>query len=362
MKAALISLGSQSSIMTAEAMQKYFDQVDMVQLKNIEVSLGKESGIFYEGKRLDIYDCIFVKGSFRYARLLQSIAAMLEGKVPYMPIPAIAFSVVHNKLLTHLALQQHNIPMPRTYISPTIDTAKELLKRVNYPIVMKFPEGTQGKGVMFADSIASAASLLDALVALKQPVIIQEYIETDGTDIRAIVVGDKVVAAYRRKAQLEEKRSNIHAGGSGESVQLDRETIKIAIDTAKALGVDLCGVDILEGHSGPLVIEANLSPGLQGISNFSTINVADEMARFLYRKTEEAVNKRKKQAAAEVMKEISLENDASNSFQEIITPLQFRGERILLPDFVAKITGFSNQKEYSVKTKKGKVEIEEFDI
>jgi ribosomal protein S6--L-glutamate ligase len=366
MKAALISLGSKSSIMTAEAMQKYFDQVDMLQLKNIEVNLGKENGVFYNGKPINHYDCVFVKGSFRYAHLLRSIAAMLERKTLYMPMPAAAFTTVHNKLLTHLALQQHNIPMPRTYISSTVEAAKDLLKKVNYPIVMKFPEGTQGKGVMFADSISSASSLLDALGALNQPFIIQEYIETDGTDVRALVIGEKVVAAYRRKAQKEDKRSNIHAGGTGETVLLSRETSKIAVDTAKALGVSICGVDILESPLGPLVIEANLSPGLQGISQVSTIDVADEIAKFLYRKTQETIAKRKQSHTEQVMKEMNLGNIAQekreSSGQQILTTLTFRGERIILPEFVTKMAQFSNQKEYTIKAGKGKVEIEEFEM
>src|SRR3990167_3674544 len=251
MKAALISLGSKSSLLTGEAMKKYFDQVDILELKKVEIRLGKESGIFYEGKALENYDCVYVKGSFRYANLLCSIASMLEGKVSYMPLPTGTFTTVHNKLLTHLVLQQHNIPMPRTYLSSTIETAKELLKRVNYPIVMKFPEGTQGKGVMFADSISSASSLLDALGALNQPFIIQEYIDTSGTDIRALVMGEKVVAAMKRKAQTEEKRANIHAGGVGEAVQLSPEAMAVAVETAQALGADVCGVDILEGSRGP---------------------------------------------------------------------------------------------------------------
>ena len=98
---------------------------------------------------------------------------------------------------------------------------------------------------MFADSISSASSLLDALGALNQPFIIQEYIDTSGTDIRALVVGDKVVAAMKRKAQTEEKRANIHAGGKGLPVQLSREITNLAIATAKALKAEICGVDIL---------------------------------------------------------------------------------------------------------------------
>lgn len=361
MKAAVISLGSKSSQITAEAMKRYFEQVDSLQLRKIEVNLGKEGGVFYQGQRLDQYDCIYLKGSFRYAQLLRSIAALLESKVPYMPLPASSFTTIHNKLLTHLSLEQRNIPMPKTYISATSESAKDLLAKVNYPIVMKFPEGTQGKGVMFADSINSASSLLDALGVLKQPFIVQEYIETGGTDIRALVVGDKVVAAMRRKAQTENKRANLHAGGSGESVQLSREVSKLAVDTAKALEVDICGVDILEGPCGAQVIEANISPGLQGLNQVSTLNLPEEIARFLYRKTKEAVSQTTNNAAADVLREISLDLATSN-MQQIVTSLNFRGERILLPEVVTKMTKFSEQKEYTLKVQKGKLEIEELNF
>ncbi len=356
MKAALISLGSKSSEMTAEAMKKYFEQVDMILLKNIEVRLGKEAAILYEGKELGNYDCVYVKGSYRYANLLCSLASMLEGKVAYMPFFASAFTTVHNKLLTHLVLQQHKIPMPRTYVTSTIAAAKELLKRVNFPVVMKFPEGTQGKGVMFADSFGSASSLLDALGVLNQPFIIQEYVETGGTDIRALVVGDRVIAAMRRKAQTEEKRANIHAGGVGQSVQLSPDLIRLAINTARALGADICGVDILESPLGPLVIEANISPGLQGLSKVSPVDLPDEIAKFLFFKTQEKVERRKKQGSAEVLREIDLDPEAT---QEIVSLLQLRGEKIILPEIVNKIARFNEIKEYIITVKKGKIEIQE---
>ncbi len=358
MKAAIISLGSESSLLTGEAMRKYFTQVDMLQLRSIEVALGKNGGLFYEEKPLGKYDCIYVKGSFRYANLLRSITSLLEGRIGYMPIKADAFTLVHNKLLTHLILQQKKIPMPKTYLSPTLDQARKLLSRVAYPIVMKFPAGTQGKGVMFADSFSSASSLLDALGALNQPFIIQEYIETGSTDIRALVVGDKVIAAMKRKAKTEEKRANIHAGGNGEPVQLDRETISLAVDTAKALGADICGIDILKSSLGPMVVEANVSPGIRGLQAVSTINIADEIAKFLYRSAEEQVNKSKKAQTKDMMQEIEAGN--GNSMQQIISELAFRGDRIILPELVNKIAQFGVRKEYSLRVRKGKIEIEEF--
>lgn len=360
--AAVVSLGSKSSLMVAEAMKKYFDEVDIIQLKEIEVSLGKEGGVFYGGQPLKRYDCIYLKGSFRYANLLRSMASMLEDKVPYMPLASSAFTTVHNKLLTHLILQQHNITMPKTYVSSTVEAAKMVLKKVQYPSVMKFPEGTQGKGVMFADSFSSASSLLDALGALKQPFIIQEYVETEGSDIRALVVGDRVVAAMKRKAQKDEKRANIHIGGAGEYVELDRVARKLAVDTAKALKAGICGVDILEGPFGPMVIEANISPGLQGLSSVSKIDIADEIARFLFKKTEGIVRLSQEVQKVETMKDILVNDINGKSEEEIITPLDFRGERVLLPELIVRMAKFDDSKEYSIKAKKGKIEIEEFKI
>ena len=365
MKAAVISLGSKSSIMVVEAMREFYDQVDMVNLKEVEVALGKESGIFYQSEKLSEYDCVYVKGSFRYAPLLRSITSMLEGKVAYLPLPSASFTIVHNKLLTHLVLEQHQIPMPRTYVGPNLESAKNLLKKTNYPLVMKFPEGTQGKGVMFAESYASASSMLDALGALNQPFLIQQYVESGGTDIRVLVIGNKAIAGMRRKAQTEEKRANLHAGGSGELITLTREISTLAIKTAQALGADICGVDILEGPLGPVVIEANISPGLQGLNSVCQINIPREIAKYFYEQTIEVLNKRKKDTNRDVMNHLDLEDVSSSESQpsqDLITNLVFKGERILLPQLVSKITEFNELGDYMIKAKKGYLEINEFKI
>ena len=131
MKAAIISLGSKSSEMIAEAMKKYFSEVDMLNLKEIEVRLGKEGGIFYQGKKLSHYDCVYLKGSFRYVNLLAAVAALLERKTAYLPLSSSSYLNVHNKVLTHLLLEQENIPMPKTYLTSTIIAAKELIKKVH---------------------------------------------------------------------------------------------------------------------------------------------------------------------------------------------------------------------------------------
>ena len=356
MKAALISLGSESSRWTIEAMNKLFDSVDDVDLRNIEVNLSSgKSEILYKGKPIEKYDCIYAKGSFRYAQTLRAVTGALS-PTTYMPIKAGTFTIGHDKLLTHLFLQQYKIPMPTTYLSSSPTAAKKILEKVNYPIIFKFPSGTGGKGVMYADSFAAAVSLMDALETLRQPFLIQEYIETSGEDIRVIVVGDKVVASMKRKALVGEKRANIHSGGSGEAFLPDAHMKKIAVDAAKAIGAEVCAVDLLEGVKGPLVVEVNLSPGLQGIKAATGVDVEDKIANYLYEKTKEFTEKGTKKGTGEIMREIAVEKGAKE--QQIITNLDFRGERILLPKLVTAMGKFNEKDEFIIKVKKDKIEIE----
>ena len=353
-KAAIISLGSLSSKWTYEAMKKYFDSVDFINLKDIEIRLGSKQSILHKGKTLDNYDCVFIKGSFRYSPVLRSIASLLP-KTTFSPISADAFTIGHDKLITHQKLQIANVPMPITYIAPTTESAKSLLKNVNYPILFKFPQGTQGKGVMYAESYASANSMLDALTAMKQPFLIQEYIETGGSDIRAFVVGDKVVASMMRTSEDGDKRSNIHAGGKGHSIKLDPETEAAAVKTAKAVGCGICGVDILLSSMGPKVIELNLSPSLQGITAATKVDIADKIAKYLYENTKKIVEEDTNFQTKEVLQNHGISNVESKN---IITKLDFRSNRILLPDIISKMSNFNEYDEYIINVNNGKIEIE----
>ena len=357
MKAAVISLGSVSSQWTAEAMKKYFDEVDMLHIKAMDVKLGADAGVYHNATPMKNYDCVLVKGSFRYANLLRAISTLLKGKC-YIPIVPHAFTSVHNKLLTHLELQRHNIPMPRTYILPSTKEAKIFLETSSYPIVMKFPEGTQGKGVMLAESQASASAMLDALGALRQPFIIQEYIESGDVDIRAFVVGDKIAASMMRVAKKGEIRGNIHAGGTGKMYELDRQERKVALEASRVLGAGICGIDMLHGPKGPLVIEANISPGLQGITAVTGVDVADKIARFLFDEAKKFSQVQNKSEAEKILSEKLV--DAND--KELITNLTFKGDRIVLPGVVTKATGFKEDADYSIKTEKGKLVIEEFKV
>lgn len=359
LKAAVISLGSKSSKMVVKALSSYIRTVDDINLKDIEVSISSKGGleILHKGEPLEEYDCIYAKGSFRYAPLLRAIT-QIANKKAYMPIAAETFTIAHDKILSQLEMQKKNIPMPKTYIASTPSDAKKVLKKMNYPVIMKFPQGTQGKGVMFADSFAAANSMLDALSSTKQPFLIQEYIETGGADLRVIVVGDQVAATMQRKAAVGEKRANIHAGGTGEAYKIDPVTKKIAVETAKAVQADICAVDILESIKGPLVIEVNISPGLQGVTQATGIDVAKKIAKFLHQKAKDFSSVKKGEATKEIMDEIS----SLGPGKEIITVLDFRGERILLPEVITKEAKFTDKDDVILKVEKGRLVIEKFDI
>ncbi|MCK4670080.1 MAG: RimK family alpha-L-glutamate ligase [Nanoarchaeota archaeon] len=355
MRAAVLSLGSQSSKMIAEAMNKYFDVVDHLSLKDVEVAFISDGfQVMCDGKLLGEYDCIYARGSFRYASVLSSLTAALREKT-YLPLHHNSFIIANDKFLTQLHFLRKKIPMPAAYIAATSSAAKKALENLNYPVMIKLPQGTHGKGVLYAESYASASSMCDALVVLKQPFIIQEFVETAGTDIRAIVAAGKVVVSYTRTAKKGEIRSGFHSGGVCTLCILDNETQKMAVKAAKALGCDVVAIDILKGPKSPLILEANLSPGITGISKASNINVADKIAKALYDKAKEFKLIKTKNGFGEVLRSI----DKPKPSYEIITNLDFRGERVLLPENFVKMADLKDDKEYIIKAKKGYIIIKD---
>ena len=363
MKLAIISLGGKSSGMVLEEAKKYFTTVDFLNIKDIEVHAdSKDIGILYKGTPLEKYDCIYIRGSYKYLLLQRSLTTALQNDV-YMPIAPSAFTIGHNKLLTLIELQKKNIPIPKTYLAITTNSAKKILEQVHYPVIMKIPFGTHGKGVMFADSLAAAKSLLDALEVFKQPYIIQEYVGTKGreiSDIRAIVVGGEVVAAMKRKAAVEELRANIHMGAIGEPCELDYDSRQIAIRSAKAIGADICAVDLLEGVK-TVVIEINLSPGLKGITEATKKNVARKIAKFLAEQTKLFNESKKSTGYGKIMKELEI-TTKNDKTKEILTNLNIKEGIIKLPRIITDITKFTPDDEIALIVKKGQLVIKKHEI
>ena len=359
MKLAIISLGGKSSLSILKESKKYFKTADHINIKDIDVQGTSEDLIVNcKNKPLDDYDCVLIRGSFRYALLQRAIAMALQDKT-YLPLKPTSFTLGHDKLLTLLALQKNKVPIPTTFFTATTEKAKMILEKINYPIILKIPSGTQGKGVMFADSLESAKTVLDTLEVFDQPYIIQEYIETDATDVRAIVAGQKVIATMRRKATAREMRANIHMGGVGEPYELDYDLEQMAIQSAKAVKADICAVDILESKGKSVVIEVNLSPGLEGIQEATKKNVSAKIAKFLAKKTEESKEGKTSTGYEQLMKDLDISKVEN---QEIITNLNIKAGIIKLPDIVTKITKFTPDDEVTIVLNQGRLEIKKHEI
>ena len=357
MNLAVISLGGKSSNRIAEEAKKYFKHAEVIDIRKLEIDADtKGLEILYMGQPLKHFDCVYIRGSYKYVLLQRALARSFMHD-SYTPICPEGFFLGHNKFLTMLELQRNGVRIPKTYFAATTPTAKAIIEnRVNFPILIKIPYGTQGKGVMFADSIGSAHSILDALEVFKQPYLIQEYIEAGASDIRAVVIGKKVIGYKRKAANKNELRANIHLGGYGVPIELHPDTVQVALKSAKAVGADICAVDILEGHK-PAVIEVNLSPGLEGISKTTKLNVADMFAKFLYEKTIEYKNNLSKNEVGKAIKVVDL-----GKGKEILTSIEVKNGSIRLPKFITDLSGFSLDDEVQIDVCKGKISIKEHKI
>jgi len=345
--------GSQSVVQEAK---NYFDEAHHLDIKQFEVNIHKENlQVNYKGKPLDDYDCLYIRGSYKYALLNRSLTRALMHKT-YLPIEPNAFTVAHNKLLTILELQRSKINVPHTYFAATSSVAKQMVKNAQYPLILKIPEGGLGKGVMVADTTAAATSMIDALELFNQPYLIQEFIETrhkDPSDLRVLVVGGKVVACMERFAAKGDIRSNLHAKGKGAQCEPSAEVEQIALKSAKLLGADICAVDILEGIR-PAVVEINLSPGLEGITKYTKTNVANIIAKFLFEKA--------KTLAASKIVNTDIRNIVHEPISESFVSLNIVHGMIKLPKYVTDLTGFTMDDEVIINAKKGVFTVKEHAI
>ena len=192
---------------------------------------------------------------------------------------ALAISRSRDKLRALQLLSAHDVGIPRTAMARDARAVGAAVDAVGgTPVIIKLLQGTQGVGVMIADSKQAVESTLDTLWGLGQNIILQEFIaESKGRDIRALVVGQEVVAAMRRTAKDGEFRSNLHRGGASERIELDESYRTAALTATRAMGLEVAGVDLLESTEGPRVIEVNSSPGLRGIESTSGVDVAQRI-------------------------------------------------------------------------------------
>ncbi|MFV0416250.1 MAG: 30S ribosomal protein S6--L-glutamate ligase [Chthoniobacterales bacterium] len=239
--------------------------------------------IVMKGKPLSNYDAVIPRIGSSVTFYGTAVVRQFEQIGTFTLNPSHAISVSRDKLRSLQVLSRHKLGMPATAFVHDRKGILDAIENVGgAPVIIKMLEGTQGIGVILADTTKIAEAIVEALQSSKQNVIIQKFVaESKGKDVRAFVVGDRVVAAIRRSAAGTEFRSNIHRGGTAEVIQLEPEYEATAVKAAQILGLRVAGVDMLEGHDGPQIMEVNSSPGLEGIEGATKLDIAGQIIEHL---------------------------------------------------------------------------------
>ncbi len=242
-----------------------------------------EPELQYRGRPLPNFDAIIPRIGASITYFGTAVVRQFEQMDVYTPNTASAIAASRDKLRAFQILSRYDIGIPKsTFVRDRKDVPEAIRRVGGAPVVIKLIEGTQGIGVMLAPDAAIAEAIVETLHSADQNVLLQQFIsESKGRDVRAFVIGSRVVAAMRRTAQGDEFRSNLHRGGSIAPVQLDPECERVAVRAAQILGLQVAGVDLLESDGGPLIIEVNSSPGLQGIEAATDLDVAGAIIDFV---------------------------------------------------------------------------------
>lgn len=249
---------------------------------SMEVEPGRPA-LFYKNRHLSRYDAVIPRIGASITMFGTAVVRQFEQMGVFTLNSSNAISVSRDKLRSVQILSRHNIGIPATAFVRDRTSVLHGIELVGgAPVIIKLLEGTQGIGVILADNTKIAEAIIETLQSAKQNVLIQKFVsESRGRDMRAFVVGDKVVAAMRRIATGEEFRSNVHRGGRAEPVKLDSSYERAAIHAAQIMGLRVAGVDMLEGANGPQILEVNSSPGLEGIETATGIDVAAAIVEHL---------------------------------------------------------------------------------
>ncbi|MDR3491100.1 MAG: 30S ribosomal protein S6--L-glutamate ligase [Gammaproteobacteria bacterium] len=240
--------------------------------------------IHYKGAELKHYDAVIPRVGSSVTFYGAAVVRQLEMMNVFCVNGSVAITRARDKLRSLQLLSKRGIGLPTTGFAHSIDEIQDLIKMVGgVPLVIKFLEGTQGIGVVLVETAKAARSVMEAFLGLKVNILVQEYIkEANGADIRCFVVGDNVVAAMKRQSNSpEEFRSNLHRGGAASAAEITEEERTMAIRAAHIMGLNVAGVDIVRSNRGPLIIEVNASPGLEGIEKATKIDVASSIIEFI---------------------------------------------------------------------------------
>ncbi len=258
-------------------------EADLVDVLKLAISL--EEGypeLHLRGRPLPEYEAAIPRIGSSVTYFGTAVVRQFEQMDVFCAKSAQGITNSRDKIRSLQILSRHDVGIPATEFMRRREDVLPAIERVGgAPVIIKLLEGTQGVGVILADSLSVAAAIIETLQSTKQNVLIQKFVaESKGKDVRAFVVGDRVVAAMRRQAQGQEFRSNVQRGGRTEALDLDSEYAEVAVRAAQIIGLRIAGVDMLEGKDGPQVMEINSSPGLEGIEAATGVDVAGAMIHY----------------------------------------------------------------------------------
>lgn len=288
MKIAILSNGpgNYSTKRLKEEAEKRGHIVEVIKYKDCYASIeSNHPSVGYEGQELLGFDAIIPRIAGYMTRYGTAIVRQFEMQGVYTPTSSIAISRSRDKLRSMQLLARSGVGIPKTVFSRNTTDIDNMLEQIGgTPVIIKLARGTHGNGVVLAETKKAAKSTLQAFYLSNDDgtnILLQEFIkESAGTDIRAFVVGSRVVASMKRQSLDDDFRSNIHQGGEGESIKLTAQEKKVALKAAKAMGLSICGVDLMRSEKGPLILEVNSSPGF-AIEKYTQRNVAAAVIEYI---------------------------------------------------------------------------------
>lgn len=255
-------------------------------LNTLKFAIDLEQGepdLYFRSKQLTPYEAVLPRIGASITYFGTAVVRQFEQMDVFCANSSAGISNSRDKLRSMQILSKHQIGIPKTtFVKDKKDVLPAIQRVGGAPVIIKLLEGTQGVGVILADSDKIAEAIIETLQSTKQNVLIQKFVaESKGRDVRAFVVGDQVIAAMRRVAQGQEFRSNVHRGGKTEAVELDDRYREAAVRSAQIMGLRVAGVDMLEGKNGPQVMEVNSSPGLEGIETCTQLDIAGAIVDYI---------------------------------------------------------------------------------
>ena len=262
-------------------------EIDVINTLHVHMNITSNNPVLrHGGKTLPKYDAVIPRIGASITNYGLAVLRQFEMQGVFPLNESVAIGRSRDKLRALQLLARAGVGLPTTAFAHGPRKAEDVVTEVGgAPVVVKLLEGTQGMGVILAETEASAISIIEAFSAANVNILVQEYVrEAAGSDVRALVIGGEIVAAMRRTSRKGEFRANLHRGGKAEAVELTAEEQAAALKSAEAMGLNVAGVDMLRSTRGPLVLEVNASPGIEGMEKATGIDVAGAMVTFLERR------------------------------------------------------------------------------